>query len=129
MWAGLDSKISEDPFLPDGASALNVPRHQAGLLTIYRTSLCATDDLSLALALRYVGRRAASLDPEQLALKLDGYVRIDAFATWRLAPHVEVHMSLENITDDDYIQGSQSDAFSLSPGAPFTVRGALSLSW
>ncbi len=123
----LDSKISDDPEIADGADALNVPRHQAGVLALWRTSLRRADDVALGMALNVVGRRAASLDPDAAGLELDAYLRLDLFARWRASPALELLLDVGNLTDSHYIQGSQSDALSLTPGAPRAVRAELRL--
>ncbi len=121
----LDTRIIDDPLVPDGTPALNTPKHQAAALAIVHAGILRPADFDLGLAVSYVGRRSASLDPDELDLELAGYVRIDAFARWRVGAHLDLGINLENLGNADYIQGSQSDAFSLSPGAPLTVRGVV----
>ena len=36
---------------------------------------------------------------------------------------------ITNLTDDDYIQGSQSDALRLTPGEPLSVRGQVGIAF
>ena len=125
----LDTEITNDPFIPDGTRALNAPRHQGGLLTTYTASLRRPQDLKLGLAVNYVGGRQASLNPDELALRLDDYVRADAFVQWEYSQHLEFQMRFENLADESFIQGSQSDALRLTPGAPFAVRGEIQITF
>lgn len=123
----IKTRITNDPFIPDGTAALNTPTHRVGVLAMYHADLARPDDFDVGVALNYIGRRQASLDPEEIGLELSGYVRIDTFARWRLSNHLDISINLENLSGENYIQGSQSDAFSLSPGAPFRMRGEIRL--
>ena len=77
------------------------------------------------MARTYRGARQASLEACQLEAKLEPYLRADVFARWRLSAHCALNLRIENLTDVDYIQGSQSDMFKLNPGAPFTAQGTV----
>jgi iron complex outermembrane recepter protein len=123
----LNTEISNDPVIPNGTSALNAPTHQGGLLATYSASLRRPDDFGLGVAVNYVGERQASLEPGELGLQLDGYVRADLFLQWNYSQHVEFQMRFENLTNESFIQGSQSDALRLNPGAPFEVRGEITI--
>ncbi|MCZ6666671.1 MAG: TonB-dependent receptor [Gammaproteobacteria bacterium] len=125
----LDTKITKDPFIPNGTRGLNAPRHQGGLLATYTASLRRPQDLKLGLAVNYVGERQASLEPGELDLRLEDYVRADAFVQWEYSRHLEFQMRFENLTDESFIQGSQSDALRLTPGAPFAVRGEIQITF
>lgn len=118
----LDTRVFDDPTIPDGISALNAPRHQAGVSLRQRVERGGIwRGIAFGAALRYVGRRQASLDTEEAALKLDDYVRVDLYASKAFGRTLKLKLSVENLFDEHYIQGSQSDAFSLRPGAPATV--------
>lgn len=121
----LDTRITNDPFLPDGTSGLNAPRHQAGLVLSFDRSLGRAGDIRGGLALGYVGSRQASLEPGELTAELDDFVRLDAFVTYTPARWLDLSIRLENVGDARYVAGSQSDALRLSPGSPLDVRGEL----
>ena len=123
----LDTEISNDPVIPNGTSALNAPTHQGGIFATYSTSIRSPDDLWFGIAVNYVGNRQASLGPGELGLQLDNYVRTDAFVGWHYSKHLGFQMRFENLTDESFIQGSQSDALRLNPGAPFEVRGEITI--
>jgi outer membrane receptor protein involved in Fe transport len=80
-------------------------------------------------ALNYLSDRQASLEPDELALKLPGYFRGDLFATWRQSDALSLRFGIENFTDATYIQGSQSDSLHLMPGTPLSVRGLVMISF
>ena len=121
----LETALGGDPLLPEGTAALNAPRHQAGILALYAPPASRYGPLVLGMAARYVGQRQASLDAEELNLRLGDYTRIDLFARWQATPHVTVQLRLENALDDAYIRGSDGDARHLEPGAPRAVYGEL----
>jgi iron complex outermembrane receptor protein len=123
----LDSEITDDPVIPAGTAALNIPEHQFSLLTLASTSLRRQNDSHIGLALNYVDERQGSLEPEELSLVLPDYVRLDAFASFAYGNRVRFHLKLQNLTDEEYFQGSQSDALRITPGAPLTVSGQISL--
>ena len=123
----LDTEISNDPVIPNGTSALNAPTHQGGILAMYSTSLRRYNDFGFGVAVNYVGERQASLEPGELGLRLDDYVRTDIFAQWNFSQHLELQMRFEKLTNESFIQGSQSDALRLNPGAPFEVRGEITI--
>ena len=125
----LKASIERDPVIPDGTSALNAPHHQAGILALYRPSQRYFSNIELGLSARYVGRRQASLDNDELDLRLDDYVRLDLFARWRLNRHVAAQLRFENLTGTDYIRGSDGDALHLEPGAPFACYAELRLNY
>lgn len=74
-------------------------------------------------------QRSASLDVEELHLRLADYTRIDLFARWRPLRHVTTQLRIENVLDDAYIRGSDGDARHLEPGAPLAVYGELRFSF
>ena len=125
----LDTALGGDPLLPKGTAALNAPRHQAGILALYEPPSTRYGPLVLGMAARYVGQRSASLDVEELHLRLADYTRIDLFARWRPLRHVTTQLRIENVLDDAYIRGSDGDARHLEPGAPLAVYGELRFSF
>lgn len=125
----LDTALGGDPLLPKGTAALNAPRHQAGVVALYEPRTTRYGPLVLGLAARYVGQRSASLDVEELHLRLADYTRIDLFARWQPTHHITAQLRIENVLDDAYIRGSDGDARHLEPGAPLAVYGELRLSF
>ena len=125
----VDAQILGDPLIRNGTTPLNVGKHQVSVLGMLRGSWLRPEDLSLAVSLNYVSERQGSLEPDELSLRLPAYVRGDAFVSWRYSAHLRFDFRVENLTDERYIRGSQSDALHLMPGIPRTFRGELSLSF
>lgn len=125
----LDTALGGDLLLPKGLAALNAPRHQAGIIALYEASASRYGPLVLGMAARYVGQRNASLDVEELHLRLANYTRVDLFARWRPTRHLSTQLRIENVLDDNYIRSSDGDARHLEPGAPLAVYGELTFSF
>lgn len=121
----IDAQIINDPEVTDGTTPLNVAKHQFGALALARGTFLKRDDLSLGVSLNYLSDRQGSLDPDELTLKLPDYFRGDIFVNWKQSDILSLELGIENFTDEDYIQGSQSDGLHLMPGRPITVRGQL----
>lgn len=125
----VDAQILNDGAVNNGTTPLNVAKHQVRGLGLIRGSILKPNDLSLGLSLNYLSERQGSLEPGELLLKLPGYFRGDIFIMWRLSKLVGLELGVENFSNEDYIQGSQSDGLHLTPGEPLTVRGQISLSF
>jgi len=125
----VDAQILDDTLIPNGTTPLNVGRHQLSFLGLANGSWRRPRDLSLGVALNYVSERQGSLEPDELSLRLPGYVRADVFASWRPCARLRFDFRVENLADERYVRGSQSDALHLMPGLPRTFRGELTLSF
>lgn len=117
----LDTRLFDDPTIPDGLSALNAPRHQAGVRWRHRLSLPFWRATEIGMSARYIGKRQASLDEQESTIKLADYVRVELFVSKEINRACQLRFGIENLFDENYIQGSQSDAFSLRPGAPISL--------
>jgi iron complex outermembrane receptor protein len=120
-----DSEIRDDPEIPDGTAPLNAPLHKFLAAGLFSFSLAREDDLSIGLNYVYVSKRQASLDEEELSVKLPGYSFVNLFVDYDLTPHVTLGLDVTNLFDENYIAGSQSDLLHLTPGAPVTVFGSI----
>jgi iron complex outermembrane receptor protein len=125
----IDAQILNDAVVRNGTTPLNVAKHQLGALGLINGSILKPDDLSIGLSLNYLSDRQGSLEPEELSLKLPGYFRGDVFIMWRFSARLGFELGIENFSDEEYIQGSQSDGLHLTPGDPITVRGQIKLSF
>ena len=110
-------------FVRNGTTPLNVAKHQLGAFGLINGSILKPDDLSIGLSLNYLSDRQRSLEPGELPLKLPGYFRGDIFIMWRFSEQLEFELGIENFSDEEYIQGSQSDGLYLTPGDPMMLGG------
>ena len=101
----------------NGTTPLNVAKHQLGAFGLINGSILKLDDLSIGLSLNYLSDRQGSLEPGELSLKLPGYFRGDIFIMWRFSEQLGFELGIENFSDEEYIQGSQSDGLYLTPEA------------
>lgn len=99
-----DPEILSDPAFPaaEGKMLPQVPRRRATLVLTYRPSEAA----SVTVAGRYASRSFGTIDNSDLVghtyQGFEGYLVVDARATWRLAPHLEAAVGIENLTNDRY---------------------------
>jgi iron complex outermembrane receptor protein len=128
-YAYTDAQVRDDPEIPDGTSPLNAPLHKLVIYGLLSASLLNENDLRAGFSYVYNSERQASLDPEELAVKLDDYSVVNLFATWTLNRHVEFGLNVSNLFNEDYFAGSQSDLLHIAPGAPTTVYGTLTVSF
>lgn len=125
----VDAQILSDTFIRNGTTPLNVGKHQLSVLALAKGSWLKPQDLSFAVSMNYLSERQGSLEPDELSLRLPGYVRTDVFIGWRYSDRLRFDFRVENLADERYIRSSQSDALHLMPGIPRTFRGELSLSF
>ncbi len=126
-YAYTDAQIRDDPEIPDGTPPLNVPLHKLVIYGLYSASLRHDADLRAGFSHVYNSKRQASLDVDELAVKLGGYSVVNLFASYELNSHVEFGINVSNLLGEDYLAGSQSDLLHIMPGAPTTVYGTLTL--
>ncbi|MBI1733292.1 MAG: TonB-dependent receptor [Gammaproteobacteria bacterium] len=126
-YAYTDAEIRDDPEIPEGTSPTNVPRHKLVFYGLLSAGLRNDDDLRAGFSYVYNSKRQASLDIEELGVKLDGYSVVNVFASYTLNSHVEFGVNVSNLFGEDYLAGSQADLLHIVPGAPTTVYGTLSL--
>jgi iron complex outermembrane receptor protein len=126
-YAYTDAQVRDDPEIPDGTAPLNAPLHRLVIYGLLSAGLRSERDLRAGFSFVYNSERQASLDLEELNVKLDGYSVVNLFASWALNRHVEFGLNLSNLLGEDYLAGSQSDLLHIAPGAPMTVYGSLAL--
>jgi iron complex outermembrane receptor protein len=113
-----DPKIVSDPVLPaaEGKLIPQVPRRKATLVVTGH----ATDRLSLTGAVRYASRSFATIDNSDTVghtyQGFEAYVVADARALYRLSPHIDAAVGVENLTDRRYF------LFHPFPGRTFTAE-------
>jgi iron complex outermembrane receptor protein len=113
-YAYTDAFVSRDNSTPVGTPLVNVPTHAGGILGNYRIARGPLTGLSLGASVHALGkRRVALFSPFQL----DGYARVDVFATYRLA-NWRLQVNVKNLGDARYFD---STSFNIHPQAPRQV--------
>lgn len=106
-----------------GNRLYSVPYHSANLWTTYQLQAGSLQGLGFGLGLSYVGEREGDLF--RAGFILPSYVRTDASLFYR-RNNWRVALNVENLVDVAYVKGT-TDRDRIAPGAPFTVRGTLSV--
>ena len=123
-YAYIDAEVTEDTVIPEGNRLFNTPEHSASLWTTYRIQQGNLRGLGFGIGFNFVDDREGDLEN---SFELDSYFLTNAAVSyqrdnWRLA------LNFNNLFDVDYIASSQnSRLFQNEPGAPFTVRGSISI--
>lgn len=120
-YAFTDASAS-DPDYPT-SDVLNVPRH-AGTLQLFASIPAAGRPLDLGIGGSYVGPRAGALDGGNL--RLDGYLKAKASASYALTDALSARVEVENLFDTTYSMNSYS-ALWIYPGAPRSVMASLTM--
>jgi len=120
-YALTDAEAS-DPAFPTSA-VLNVPRH-AGTLQLFAAIPAAGRPLDLSIGATYVGPRSGALDGGNL--RLDGYVKAKASASYALTDALIARVEIDNLFDATYAMNSYS-ALWIYPGAPRSVMASLTV--
>jgi iron complex outermembrane receptor protein len=99
-----DPKVVKDPAFPaaEGKDLPQVPRRRATFVATWH----ATEQASLTLAGRYSSRSFGTIDNSDPVTRtfqgFDGYFVLDSRANFRLAPHWDAALGVENLTDTRY---------------------------
>jgi iron complex outermembrane receptor protein len=119
----LDPEIVSDPAFPaaEGKDIPQVPRRRATLVATYRPG----ERISFTLAGRYASRSFGTIDNSDTVTHIfqgfEGYVVLDARATFRLTHHLEAAIGAENLTNARY--------FIFHPFPQRSVTAELSWRW
>ena len=120
-----DAEITEatgtSSVIPEGREVPLVPKHSFSLWNRYEV----TDRVGVGLG---VVARSKSYASFSNSVKLPSYARVDAAVFYELRDGIEAQLNVENLFDADYFPTAHNDN-NIAPGAPFTVKGALRLSF
>lgn len=122
-----DAEISDDPEIPGGTVPINAPLHKLVVFGLFSFNLTREHDLQTGVNFVYMSERQASLDEDELSVRLPGYSTVNLFIDYAFSPHVDFGMDISNVLDEDYLSGSQSDLLHITPGAPITVFGTIKI--
>jgi iron complex outermembrane receptor protein len=120
-----DSEIRDDPEIPDGTAPPNAPLHKLVIAGLFTFSLVREDDLRIGVDFQYASERQASLDEEELRVRLPDYSLVNGFVDFALTPNLTLALDVLNLGDADYLSGSQGDLLRIVPGQPITFFGSI----
>jgi iron complex outermembrane recepter protein len=121
-YALTDNQITEDPdFGTEGNTPFNVPLHSGSIWAVYEVQKGNLQGLGLGTGVFAVGERQGDQDN---TFTIPAYGRVDALLYYR-RENWQAQLNIENLFNEDYIESVSFDE--LSFGAPFTVRGQLSV--
>ena len=93
-YAYTDAEIFDDPELADGTQPINVPLHKLVLSSFISLRIRSENDLQAGLSFSYRSAQKASLDPDELTVKLPGYWLGDLFVNYTLSPRISLGLNI-----------------------------------
>ena len=127
-YAFIDAEVTEDNTDIVGNELQGIPRHSASLWTTYEIQSGPLKGLGAGVGFNYVGKRAGDLDN---TFEVDDYFLTNAALSYHWE-NWQFRLNAKNIFDIDYIEsvaGGRSRQGGSIPGAPFTVRASVSVTF
>jgi iron complex outermembrane recepter protein len=121
-YAYTDAEITEDNSGNEGNRPNNVPQHSGSFWTTYEIQSGDLQGLGLGAGIFVVGDRSGDLAN---TFDLPSYVRTDAALFYR-RDNWQAQLNFKNLFDVDYFENAISRN-SVSPAAPFTILGTVSV--
>ena len=119
-YAYIDAFVSEDETIPIGNGLSNVPEHSASLWTTYEIQSGNLQGLGFGAGLVFADEREVQLPN---TIRLPSYLRADAaIFYWR--NNYRFALNFKNLFDTEYYN---TQGFYITPAAPFTILGTVSL--
>jgi iron complex outermembrane recepter protein len=115
-----DTKITEDPDF-EGKEFDGIPRHTGSLWAVYEVQGGRLQGLGMGAGVFVEGEKPGDLEN---TFKIPAYARTDALLYYR-QKNWQLQLNFQNLFDVDYF--IPYFGRSVSPGAPFTVRGTVSV--
>ncbi|WP_140419439.1 TonB-dependent receptor, partial [Sphingobium sp. Z007] len=106
---------------PAGREVPLVPKQQASLWTRYDF----TPRLGAGVGVYHQTKSFTSVSN---AAVLPAFTRVDAAAFFKLTPHIEAQINVENLLDSNYFSSAYNDN-NIMPGAPTTARATVRMSF
>ncbi|MEA5617119.1 TonB-dependent receptor [Cronbergia sp. UHCC 0137] len=122
-YAYTDARVTKDDNLQPGNLLDGVPFNSASLWSTYEIQTGDFQGLGFGLGLFYVGERQGDLNN---SFQVPSYVRTDASIFYR-QNNWRAGININNLFNVDYIEATGQRRDRIHPGAPFTVRGTLSV--
>ncbi|MEK7343614.1 MAG: TonB-dependent siderophore receptor [Pseudomonadota bacterium] len=127
VYAYTDAKVIEDTrsaLLGSGLS--NIPRHSGAIYGFWQSNGEEAGSIGIGAGFTYVGERPG--DDIASGFRLPDYVTARLNLSYRPIKRVSLHLDAENLFDAYYLESSYSNVW-ITPGAPRTVRGRITLAW
>ncbi|WP_250123544.1 TonB-dependent receptor [Chroococcidiopsis sp. CCMEE 29] len=122
-YAYTDAEVTEDEGSPlEGNRLAGVPKHAASLWSTYEIQSGNLQGLGFGLGLFFVGERQGDLDN---SFEVPSYIRTDASLFYR-RDNWRAGINFRNLFDIDYIEAADTRS-RITPGAPFTIIGSVSV--
>ncbi|MEB3336206.1 MAG: TonB-dependent receptor [Leptolyngbyaceae bacterium] len=122
-YAYTDARVTKDNNLQPGNLLDGVPFNSASLWSTYEIQTGDFQGLGFGLGLFYVGERQGDLNN---SFQVPSYARTDASIFYR-RNNWRAGINVNNLFNVDYIEDSGQRRNRINPGAPFTVRGTVSV--
>lgn len=119
-YAYTDAQVIRDKSIPVGDRLAGVPDNAFSLWTSYEAPDGRFSGLGAGLGVYYASSREAVLPN---SFRLDGYTRVDARLSYRIARHYQLAVNVKNLNDVRYYD--TDGGYALRPGAPRTVLVSL----
>lgn len=121
-YAYTDAEITRDNSPNEGNQLASVPRNSGSLWTTYEIQSGNLQGLGAGIGLFFASERQG--DPDN-SFTIPGYFRTDASLFYR-RNNWKAALNFRNLFDVDYVESADSRV-RISPGAPFTVVGTLTV--
>lgn len=123
-YAYTDAVITKgDDFAPEGNRFTNVPKNSASLWTTYEVQSGDLQGLGAGIGLFFVGERQGNIEN---SFTLPSYLRTDAALYYR-RENWRAALNFKNLFDIRYFESSTFGQARITPGAPFTIIGSVSV--
>jgi len=122
-YAYIDAEITNDTRGFQGNQPGNVPQHSGSLWAVYEIQNGNLEGLGFGTGVFVVGDRQGNLEN---TFTLPAYGRVDALLYYR-RDNWRAQLNFQNLFDTNYIESGSTN--SVSPGAPFTIRGQVAVTF
>jgi len=108
-----------------GSQLINIPEHAFNLFVTHMLEIGGSE-AELGLHIQHIGERLGeTINPDY---QLDAYTLFNLFGSLQMTENLALHVSLENLTDEDYIANSYSELWSM-PGRPTHYKARIKYSF
>ncbi len=123
-YAYIDAEVTEDNNIPVGNRFVGVPENNFNLWTTYTLQRGSLAGLGFGAGIFFVGERAGD---RENSFFVDSYTRVDAGIYYK-KDNLRAALNFTNVFDTEYIEAA-TDNLSIFFGAPFSVRGSISVTF